>query len=112
MKIADTLSADLAVTVGVTGLQESGCLGGGECAGRGGEVLQEKPAGEKKKKKKKRCNQHIHDVGSDAVTCKSVSHFSSSSSMNPLLSWSMMLKAFFTSSADLAVSPQVAKNFL
>lgn len=50
MKITDTLSADLAVTVGVTGLQESGCLGGGQCAGRGREILQEKPAGGEKKK--------------------------------------------------------------
>lgn len=40
------------------------------------------------------------------------SYFSSSSSMNPLLSWSMMSKAFFSSSPVLADSPQVLKNFL
>ena len=45
MNIADTLSPDLSVTVGVTGLQEGGCLGVGQCAGRGLEILQEKPAG-------------------------------------------------------------------
>lgn len=41
MNIADTLSADLSVTVSVTGLQESGCLGVGQCAGIGLEILQE-----------------------------------------------------------------------
>lgn len=61
MNIADTLRADLSVTVGVTGLQESGCLGGGQCAGSGLEILQEKPAGGGN-----RYNQHIHAVSFDA----------------------------------------------
>lgn len=42
----------------------------------------------------------------------SESHFSSSSSMKPLLSWSMMAKAFLTSSADLADRPTLAKKDL
>lgn len=44
MSIAVTLRADLAVAVGVTGLQESGGLGVGQCAGSGLEILQEKPS--------------------------------------------------------------------
>lgn len=39
-------------------------------------------------------------------------YFSSSSSMKPLLSWSMMAKAFLISSADLAARPTLAKNSL
>merc|ERR1711915_719511 len=38
--------------------------------------------------------------------------FSSSSSMKPLLSWSMTPKAFLTSSADLPARPHALKNFL
>lgn len=48
LNIAGTLSADLAVTIGVTGLHESGGLGVGQCAGTGLEILQEKPSEEKK----------------------------------------------------------------
>lgn len=44
MIIVVTLRADLAVAVGVTGLQESGGLGVGQCAGSGLEILQEKPS--------------------------------------------------------------------
>lgn len=44
VSVADTLSADLAVAVGVTGLQESGGLGVGQCAGTSLEILQEKPS--------------------------------------------------------------------
>lgn len=40
------------------------------------------------------------------------SHFSSSSSMKPLLSWSMMAKAFLMSSEDLADRPTLAKKAL
>lgn len=47
MNVAGTLSADLAVAVGVTGLQEGGGLGVGQCAGTGLEILQEKPSEEK-----------------------------------------------------------------
>lgn len=47
MNTAGTLIADLAVAVGVTGLQESGGLGVGQCAGTGLEILQEKPSEEK-----------------------------------------------------------------
>lgn len=39
-------------------------------------------------------------------------HFSSSSSMKPLLSWSMMPKAFFTSSALLPARPHFLKKAL
>lgn len=46
INIADTLTADLAIAVGVTGLQESGGLGVGQSAGTGLEILQEKPSEE------------------------------------------------------------------
>lgn len=41
-----------------------------------------------------------------------VPYFSSSSSMKPLLSWSMMAKAFLTSSALLLARPHVLKKDL
>lgn len=52
MTVEVTLSSDLAVTVGVAGLQESQGLGVVQCAGGGLEILQEKPG----KKKKRRDN--------------------------------------------------------
>lgn len=40
-----TIHADLAVTIGVTGLEEGHCLGVGQCPCTSLEVLQEQPAG-------------------------------------------------------------------
>lgn len=66
MNVAGTLSADLAVAVGVTGLQEGGGLGVGQCAGTGLEILQEKPSEEKNIYTYMRYFQHKHAVVLDA----------------------------------------------
>lgn len=114
---AFTINSNLAITIGVSSLEESLGLGISECPRAGFEVLQEQSV--------ERALLVLVLVLLLIITAKielSINilqmnepislYFSSSSSMKPLLSWSMMAKAFLTSSADLPVRPTLVKKLL